>query len=195
MGAYAPAPIVTPALMAQIQQTILEPALAQLRQLGIDYRGILYAGLMITPDNQPKVIEFNCRFGDPETQVVLPLLETPLEAVLLACADQQLAELPPLSWKLGAAVCVVVAAPGYPGNYAKGSPITGIEQAETQGAVVFQAGTCLKQELLSDGGRVLGVTAIGDSLPDALANVYNAVEQIQFAGMYYRRDIGHRALV
>jgi phosphoribosylamine---glycine ligase len=140
------------------------------------------------------VIEFNCRFGDPETQVVLPLLETPLEILLLACARQQLAELPPLAWKPGASACVVIAAPGYPGNYVKGSQISGIKQAEAQGAIVFQAGTRLKQQLVSDGGRVLGVTATGASLQEALTNAYGAVEQIQFEGMYYRKDIGYRAL-
>jgi phosphoribosylamine---glycine ligase len=195
MGAYAPAPLVTPALMERIQQEILEPALATLRQRGIDYRGVLYAGLMITPEGDPKVIEFNCRFGDPETQVVLPLLETPLDELLLACAQQRLEQLPPLSWNPGSAVCVVIAAEGYPGSYAKGAAIGGLPEAEASGAVVFHAGTKLKQQqIVSDGGRVLGVTAVGGSLPDALTRVYRAVEAIQFEGMYYRRDIGHRAM-
>jgi phosphoribosylamine---glycine ligase len=195
MGAYAPALIVTPSLMERIQQEILEPTLAALRYQGIDYRGVLYAGLMITPDGDPKVIEFNCRFGDPETQAVLPLLETPLDTVLLACAQQKLDQLPPLSWNPGAAVCVVVAAEGYPGSYRKGDVINGIRQAEANGAMVFHAGTKLKQQqLVSDGGRVLGVTAVGQSLPDALAQVYAAVEQLRLEGMYYRRDIGHRAI-
>lgn len=195
MGAYAPAPVVTPALMERIQQEVLEPALATLQAQGIDYRGVLYAGLMITPSGDPKVIEFNCRFGDPETQVVLPLLETPLDEVLLACAQQRLAQLPPLQWKDGAAVCVVAAAQGYPDSYRKGDAITGLEQAEATGAIVFHAGTRLKQEqIVSDGGRVLGVTAIGDSLPDALSQVYAATACIQFEGMHYRSDIAHRAL-
>jgi phosphoribosylamine--glycine ligase len=194
MGAYAPAPIATPALMEQIQQQILEPTIAALRQRGIDYRGVIYAGLMITPEGEPKVIEFNCRFGDPETQVVLPLLETPLDAVLLACTQQRLEQLPPLIWNSGAAACVVLAAQGYPGDYQKGHVITGIEQAEQTGAVVFHAGTRLKQQLVSDGGRVLGVTAVGASLTEALSQAYAAVEKIHFADMYYRRDIGHRAI-
>ncbi|MFM7424313.1 MAG: phosphoribosylamine--glycine ligase, partial [Elainella sp.] len=194
MGAYAPAPIATPELMARVQREVLEPALQALRQRGIDYRGVLYAGLMISPEGDPKVIEFNCRFGDPETQVVLPLLQTPLEQVLLACAQQNLADLPPLSWHPGAAASVVVAAPGYPGSYPKGIPIGGLDQAESQGAVVFHAGTRLKESLVSDGGRVLNVTAVGDSLQQALDNAYRAIDQIQFEGMYYRRDIGHRAL-
>ena len=194
MGAYAPAPIVTPDLMQTIQQQILEPALAALQQRGIDYRGVLYAGLMISPDGQPKVIEFNCRFGDPETQVVLPLLETPLEALLLACAQQKLASFPPLEWRSGAAACVVVAAPGYPGHYSKGAPITGLEAAAAVGATVFHAGTRLKQQLVSDGGRVLNVTATGADLSSALSKAYSAIDKIQFEGMYYRKDIGHLAL-
>jgi phosphoribosylamine--glycine ligase len=195
MGAYAPAPIVTPTLMERIQQEILQPTIAALGQRGIDYRGVLYAGLMINPDGTPKVIEFNCRFGDPETQVVLPLLETPLETVMLACAQQQLDRLPPLSWNLGAAACVVVAAEGYPGKYQKGLPLHGIAQAESRGALVFHAGTKLKQQqLVTDGGRVLGVTAVGADLKTAIDQAYAAVQCIEFAGMYYRRDIGQRAL-
>ncbi|NJN56879.1 MAG: phosphoribosylamine--glycine ligase [Leptolyngbyaceae cyanobacterium SL_5_9] len=195
MGAYAPTPIVTPALMNRIQREVLEPAIATLNHRGIDYRGVLYAGLMITPAGDPKVIEFNCRFGDPETQVVLPLLETPLETLLLACAQQRLAQLPPLTWKPGASVCVVVAAEGYPDVYRKGSPIEGIQAAEEAGAMVFHAGTKLKQQqLVADGGRVLGVTAVGDSLEEAIAKAYRAVDCIEFESMYARRDIGYRIL-
>lgn len=194
MGAYAPAPLVTPALLERIQQEILEPTLAALQKRGIDYRGVLYAGLMITPAGDPKVIEFNCRFGDPETQAVLPLLDTPLDMVLLACAQQRLAQLPPLEWKAGASACVVIAAEGYPGSYKKGTPIAGIQAAEATGAMVFHAGTKYKQQLVSDGGRVLGVTALGETFKAAIANAYTAVEKIHFDGMYYRRDIGHRAL-
>lgn len=195
MGAYAPAPIVTSALMQQIQQVILEPAIAQLRQRGIDYRGVLYAGLMITPPGEVKVIEFNCRFGDPETQVLLPLLETPLEDLLFACAQQKLAEHSPIVWKAGAAACVVLAAGGYPGSFRKGLPISGVAKAESRGALVFHAGTQLKQkQLVSDGGRVLGVTAVGETFQQAIAQAYAAVDYIQFEGMYYRRDIGHRVL-
>jgi phosphoribosylamine--glycine ligase len=133
MGAYAPAPIVTPALMTRIEQEILQPTVDALRQRGIDYRGVLYAGLMITPQGDPMVLEFNCRFGDPETQAILPLLETPLEDLLLACTQQRLEQFPPITWKPGAAVCVVAAAQGYPGAYQKGQVITGIEQAEELG--------------------------------------------------------------
>jgi phosphoribosylamine---glycine ligase len=195
MGAYAPAPLVTPELMARIQQEVLEPTIACLRQRQIDYRGVLYAGLMITPAGDPKVIEFNCRFGDPETQVVLPLLETPLETVLLACAQQRLAELPPLQWKAGAAACVVVAAGGYPAAFKKGAAIAGIEAAEALGAMVFHAGTKINQnQCLSDGGRVLGVTAVAESFKAAIDLAYQATARIEFTDMYYRRDIGHRVV-
>jgi phosphoribosylamine---glycine ligase len=195
MGAYAPAPVVTPALMERIQQEILEPTIAALRQQEIDYRGVLYAGLMITPAGDPKVIEFNCRFGDPETQAVLPLLDTPLDALMMACVQQRLDEFPPLSWKPGAAACVVMASEGYPEKYKKGLPLRGIAQAEATGAIVFHAGTKLKQnQLVTDGGRVLNVTAVGEDFKSAIAQAYAAVEKIEFEGMYYRRDIGQRAI-
>ncbi|PSN75850.1 phosphoribosylamine--glycine ligase, partial [filamentous cyanobacterium CCP4] len=132
MGAYAPTPVVTPEIMARVQSEVLEPAIATLRRRGIDYRGVLYAGLMITPEGDPKVVEFNCRFGDPETQAVLPLLETPLDEVMLACIEGRLDKLE-LQWKPGAAACVVVAAEGYPGNYPKGMEIFGFEEAAATG--------------------------------------------------------------
>lgn len=192
MGAYAPAPLVTPALMAQIEKEILQPTVDALRHRGIDYRGVLYAGLMITPQGDPTVLEFNCRFGDPETQAILPLLETSLEDLLLACTQQRLEQLPPITWKSGAAVCVVAAAQGYPGAYQKGQAIAGIKQAESLGVTVFQAGTQLKQQqLVTDGGRVLGVTGIGETLEEAIASTYSGIDRIQFEGMYYRKDIGH----
>jgi len=193
MGAYAPAPIVTPALMERIEREILQPTVNALRQRGIDYRGILYAGLMITPQGDPMVLEFNCRFGDPETQAILPLLETPLEELLLACTQQRLEQLPALAWKPEVAVSVVAAAEGYPGTFQKGHPITGIDQAQELGATVFCAGTHLKkQQLVTDGGRVLNVTATGETFETAIAKAYAAMDCIQFEGMYYRKDIGHR---
>jgi len=193
MGAYAPAPIVTPALMERIEREILQPTVNALRQRGIDYRGILYAGLMITPQGDPMVLEFNCRFGDPETQAILPLLETPLEELLLACTQQRLEQLPALAWKPEVAVSVVAAAEGYPGTFQKGHPITGIDQAQALGATVFCAGTHLKkQQLVTDGGRVLNVTATGETFETAIAKAYAAMDCIQFEGMYYRKDIGHR---
>ncbi|MCP2731539.1 phosphoribosylamine--glycine ligase [Limnofasciculus baicalensis] len=194
MGAYAPAPLVTPQLMARIEKEILQPTVDALRQRGIDYRGVIYAGLMITPQGNPTVLEFNCRFGDPETQAILPLLETPLEDLILACVQKKLNDLPPISWKSGAAACVVAAAQGYPGSYKKGNPISGIEQAQAKGTMVFSAGTRLKeQQQVTDGGRVLSVAATGDTLAGAIAQAYSGMNCIEFEGMYYRKDIGHRA--
>jgi phosphoribosylamine--glycine ligase len=194
MGVYAPAPIAPPELMEKITQEVLQPTVETLRKRGIDYRGVLYAGLMVH-EGKIKILEYNCRFGDPETQAILPLLETPLEDVLLACAEQRLSEFPPLQWKAASSVCVVLASQGYPGAYEKEKVITGIDKAEQQPAVVFHAGTKMQSgQLLTDGGRVLGVTAIGETFTDAIAQVYQAVEKIDFEGKYYRRDIGHRAL-
>ncbi|GBF81536.1 phosphoribosylamine--glycine ligase [Aphanothece sacrum] len=193
MGVYAPAPIATPALLQRIQTEILEPTVKALRDRGIDYRGVLYAGLMITPQGEAIVLEYNCRFGDPETQAILPLLKTPLDEVLLACVEQRLGEFQPLEWHPGSAVCVVMASGGYPGSYEKGKAITGIEQAEGLGVTVFQAGTRLNGDrLVTDGGRVLGVTALGQNFNEAITLVYQGVEQIDFEGQYYRRDIGHQ---
>jgi phosphoribosylamine---glycine ligase len=193
MGVYAPAPVVTPAILAQVQTTVLEPAIAWLKAHNIPYCGILYAGLMISPQGEIKVIEFNCRFGDPETQAILPLLETPLDTLMLACATGKLAEQPPLVWRSGVAACVVLAAPGYPGKYPKGMEISGIAAAEAQGAMVFHAGTHAKNgAIVSDGGRILGVTALGENFDQAFARAYAAVDAIEFTGKYFRRDIGHR---
>ncbi len=193
MGAYAPTPIAPPALRARITKEILQPTVEILRHRGIDYRGVLYAGLMITPSGEPKILEFNCRFGDPEIQAILPLLETPLDELLLACVEQRLADLPPIEWQQGSAVCVVVASGGYPGSYEKGKLINGIAEAEATGAIVFHAGTQLKDgQILTDGGRVLGITAVEGSFEQAIASAYQAVAKINFEKMYYRRDIGHR---
>ena len=196
MGAYAPAPIATPELMARVQTEVLERTITALQARGIDYRGILYAGLMISPDGDFRVLEFNCRFGDPETQVILPMLETPLEDLILACIEQRLGDMPPIAWKQGAAATVVAASGGYPGEYAKGQVITGFEAAQTAGATVFHAGTRLNaaQEVVTDGGRVLNVTGLGEDFQEALAQAYAGIEHIQFDQMYYRRDIGYRVL-
>ena len=192
MGAYAPAPLVTPQLMQRIQTEVLNPTLRTLQNRGIDYRGVLYAGLMITPEGDPKVIEFNCRFGDPETQVVLPLLETPLLDLLLACTEQRLADLPPLSWKPGASACVVAAAGGYPGGYEKGEAIAGLEQLPNT-AQVFHAGTQIQSgQPVTSGGRVLAVSCCGADFDQAFDQVYAALDTIRFDKMYYRRDIGHQ---
>lgn len=196
MGAYAPAPIATKELMARVQTEVLERTIAALKSRGIDYRGVLYAGLMITPEGDFKVLEFNCRFGDPETQVILPLLETPLDELILACIEQKLGEMPPLAWKLGAAATVVAASGGYPGEYEKGKVIIGIPEAEATGAKVFHAGTKLnaQQQIVTDGGRVLNITGIGENFQQAIAQAYTSIKHIQFSGIYYRRDIGHRVI-
>ena len=195
MGAYCPTPVMPLELLERVQTEILEPTLRGLKSRGIDYCGVLYAGLIITPDGVPKVIEFNCRFGDPETQAVLPLLETPLDDIVLACCEQTLASQPPFQWKEGASACVVMAAQGYPGRYKKGLKIDGISTAESEDSnmVVFHAGTRLSEDtLLSTGGRVLGITAIAPTFEGAIAKAYHAINKIDFPGSYYRRDIGHR---
>ncbi len=193
MGVYAPAPVATPEIMAQVQVQVLEPAIAELKRRGIQFCGVLYAGLMITPTGEAKVIEFNCRFGDPETQAVLPLLEGPFHKLLLACAEGKLADFGPLAWKSAVSACVVAASGGYPGAYKKGLPITGIPEAQSKGSLVFHAGTTQKKDVLvSDGGRVLGVTAIAPSFDEAFGQAYEAMKSIEFEGLYYRRDIGHR---
>jgi phosphoribosylamine--glycine ligase len=193
MGVYAPAPICTPEILSMVETDVLKKTIAELRQRGIDYRGILYAGLMVSPTGEVKVLEFNCRFGDPETQAVMALLETPSDELLMACVEGNLEAQLPLKWHEGSAVCVVVAAGGYPEAYEKGKMIEGIDMAEANNALVFHAGTkSVDGKILSDGGRVLGVTAIGANFDEAIAKVYPAVSKISFEGMYYRRDIGHR---
>lgn len=193
MGAYAPTPLINADLQQRITNEVLEPTLKQLQKQGIDYRGVLYAGLMITPEGEPKVLEFNCRFGDPETQAVLPLLKTPLVDILLACAEQKLADLPPFEWYEGSAVCVVLTAGGYPASYEKGKVISGIAAAEAENVIVFHAGTKLEnQEIITNGGRVLGITCKAGDFKTAIEQTYNAVAKIDFEDMYYRTDIGHR---
>jgi phosphoribosylamine--glycine ligase len=195
MGAYAPAPIATPQIMERVQKEVLEKAIAILKTKNIDYRGILYAGLMIAPDGNFKVLEFNCRFGDPETQVILPLLSTPLEELMIACVQQRLEDMPPIAWKGGASATVVAASGGYPGAYEKGKVITGIEQALSAGTNVFHAGTKLhQQQVVTDGGRVLNVTGIGENFDQAIASAYAGIKCIHFEGIYYRHDIGHRVM-
>jgi phosphoribosylamine--glycine ligase len=193
MGAYAPAPLVTPEIMQRITTEVLQPTIDTLNQRGIDYRGILYAGLMITPEGEPKVIEFNCRFGDPETQAVLPLLDTPLDELMLACVKGELANTT-IKWKSGSAVCVVAAAGGYPDAYQKGKTITGLDTITDTDAIIFHAGTNLEGDrTLTNGGRVLGITASGENLQKAISQVYSAIARIDFEDMYYRKDIAQKA--
>jgi phosphoribosylamine--glycine ligase len=195
MGAYSPAPVLDDAVMTQVWERILSPTLAGLNAEGLDFRGCLYVGLMIGPQG-PRVVEYNVRFGDPETQVVLPRLDSDLLEVLWACSQGRLAELPPLAWKDGACATVVWASAGYPASADKGQAISGLEQAAEQaGAVVFHAGTALKDGVWrTSGGRVLAVTALGPDLKSALQAAYAAGAKISFQGMQFRRDIGHRAL-
>ncbi len=193
MGAYSPAPVVTPALWAQIETHVLQPFLRGCRADGLDYRGLIYAGVMVTAAG-PKVLEFNVRFGDPETQAVLPRLQSDLAAGMLAVVDNRLADFA-LTWSPDAAVCVVLAAGGYPGTYAKGKVIRGLDAAAATGAVVFHAGTRRAgSDLVTAGGRVLGVTALGADIATAARRAYAAVDCIAWDGVYCRRDIAHRAL-
>lgn len=194
MGAYAPAPLITPSLLETIKQTVLQPALDGLRSEGTPYAGILYAGLMMTQAGL-KVLEFNCRFGDPETQVILPLLETDLVDVVEAALDGQLDRMT-LKWKSGSAATVVAASEGYPGSYPKGREISGLDGvAALKDVVVFHAGTQQGEDdrLFTGGGRVLAVTGSGDNLAQALNHAYAGLEKINFRGMYFRRDIGAKA--
>ena len=193
MGTYAPAPVMTPELTERAVEEILKPTISAMKKEGRAYRGCLYLGLMITADG-PKVVEFNARFGDPETQVVLPLLDADLVQIMHACAGGTLADVP-IRWKDGAAVCVVLAAGGYPASYEKGNEIYGIGNAEKLGALVFHAGTAKKNgKIVTNGGRVLGVVGMGKDIASAVQSAYDAVDQISFKGEYHRKDIAHRAL-
>jgi len=194
MGAYSPTPLITSAMMAQIERQILIPAVDGLKRDGIEYSGVLYAGLMITP-NGPKVLEFNCRFGDPETQPLMMRLKSDLAEVLLATAEGRLNKID-LKWDPRPAICIVAASGGYPGSFKSGLPITGIEKADAMTDVkVFHAGTALKDgKVVTNGGRVLGVTAIGKTLADAQKKAYSAMAQIHFEGMHFRKDIGMQAI-
>jgi phosphoribosylamine--glycine ligase len=192
MGAYCPAPVVTEALAAEVQERILIPTVRALRNRGIVYKGVLYAGIMVTNDG-PKVLEYNVRFGDPEVQAVLMRLETDLVEVMEAVVEERLREVA-LAWRNQHAICVVAASGRYPDAYEKGKVITGLDEAG-RGAVVFHAGTKSKDgQIVTNGGRVLGVTALGATLAEAADNAYAALAKIHFDGIYYRRDIGHRAL-
>lgn len=194
MGTYSPAPIFTPELERRVRAEVFDRTLAGLRADGIPFCGVLYAGLMLTPDG-PKILEYNCRFGDPETQVILPRLKNDLAAVLLAACDGNLESIT-LEWRSEAAVCVILAAGGYPGSYSKGDSIRGLEAAATQKEThVFHAGTALAgNHVVTAGGRVLGVTALGKDLREAVARAYHAADMIQFEGRHCRRDIAAGAL-
>ncbi len=194
MGAYAPTPVVTPEIQDQVLRRIVKPTLQGLSTEGSPYKGILYVGLMICQDG-PKVLEFNCRLGDPEAQVVLPLLDSDLVDIMEAVIDDRLDRLT-VRWKAVSAICVVLASAGYPGKPKTGIPISGLDQAEQLKQVfVFHAGTALhRKKVVTEGGRVLGITALGSDLRSARVRAYEAVNKIHFQGMQYRKDIGARAL-
>lgn len=189
MGAVAPVPLVTAEILQEIDEIIVRPILKALAECGRPFTGLLYPGLKITSSGL-KVLEFNARFGDPETQSYMRLLKTDLFDILEACVDGTLSKLK-IEWYSGFAACVVIASGGYPDAYKKGVPIYGVAEAErVPGIVVFHAGTSFTDKLRTSGGRVLGITAIGDTLPDALYRAYEAARLIKFEGIHYRRDIG-----
>lgn len=194
MGAYSPAPVVTPELERKIMNRIMNPVLKGLRSEGIKFRGVLYAGLMVK-DGEPSVLEFNCRMGDPETQPVLMRMETDLVDIARAIAEERLSDIR-LSWRPGASVCVVLASGGYPGSYEKGKPIRGLDRVSgREDVMVFHAGTSFNDgSVVTSGGRVLGVTALGPDIRAAKELAMGAIGEIGFEGMHYRRDIGDKAL-
>jgi phosphoribosylamine---glycine ligase len=194
MGAYSPAPVVTPALAERIVNEIMLPTIQGLKRRGITYKGILYAGLMINGANV-KVVEFNARFGDPECQPLMVRLQSDLVEVMDATIDERLANVL-LTWNPDPAVCVVLTAGGYPGHYETGKPIAGLTAlGQWQDGVVFHAGTAkIDSQIVTKGGRVLGVTATGKDISAAIATAYQAVAKISWPGIHYRRDIGQRAL-
>ena len=195
MGTYSPAPILNKDLIQEIMQKFIIPTVNGMKKEGHIYRGVLYAGLMIT-ENGPKLIEYNARFGDPETQVLLMRLKTDLLPALIACADGTLDQIN-LDWDRSAAICVVMAANGYPAEYKKGTSIKGLQKAgKIEGTQIFHAGTLLNQQgdLIANGGRVLGITSLGEDLTMAQKRAYAAVDLIDWTDGFCRRDIGWRAI-
>ncbi|MDZ7291103.1 MAG: phosphoribosylamine--glycine ligase [candidate division KSB1 bacterium] len=194
MGAYAPVPFMRAELLQRIEREILHPVIAAMAQENLPYRGVLYAGLMITKDG-PKVVEFNCRFGDPETQAILPLIESDLAEAAWRVANGDLGN---YELKIAPrwALSVVLASGGYPGSFEKGKKIEGLEKAHDRNVLIFHAGTMRHPngELVTSGGRVLAVTGLGDDFHHARAKAYQAAEKIQFEGMHYRKDIGMKAM-
>jgi len=194
MGAYSPAPVVTEDMMNHITREIFVPVVDGMNRNGTPYKGVLYAGLMITGGG-PRVLEFNVRFGDPETQPILARLKSELLEVLLAVCDGTLDRIT-LEWDRRPAVCVVMASGGYPGDYEKGKKILGLQEAQqSEDVIVFHAGTKdMDGDIVTNGGRVLGVTALGQTIRDAKERAYRAVDKIKFDGAYCRRDIAHKAI-
>lgn len=194
MGACSPAPVLTAEVEARVMNEVMRPVVRVMRENGAPFTGVLYAGLMISPDGTPRVLEFNCRFGDPECQPLMMRLRTDLLDLMEAARAGRLDRIT-LSWDRRSALGVVMASGGYPGSYAKGHPISGLDDADSSSAKVFHAGTDVKDgEVVTAGGRVLCVTALGESLPEAREKAYGAVSGIAFEGAFHRSDIGHRAL-
>ncbi|MCH8944559.1 MAG: phosphoribosylamine--glycine ligase [Proteobacteria bacterium] len=194
MGAYSPAPVVTAEIEERIMELVIRPTLQGMRAEGRNYLGFLYAGLMIMPDGTPRVIEFNCRLGDPETQPIMTRLKSDLVAICSATLDGSLAR-QSADWDSRAALGVVLAAGGYPRSYARGKPISGLDEADSATQKVFHAGTALDEDgVVTSGGRVLCVVGLGDTVADAAQRAYDSVDKIDWEGVYCRRDIGHRAI-
>ncbi len=197
MGAYSPAPILDADMQERVMTEIVNPTIKGMRDMGIPYTGVLYVGLMIGPDGNPRVVEYNCRFGDPECQVIMARLKGEILPLMLACATGfDLADCRRPERFEDAAVCVVMATNGYPAAYEKGSVIKGLDEAEAsaEGVVVFHAGTAEKNgEIVAAGGRVLGVTALADTITDAIDKAYKAVDKVDWPEGFYRSDIGWRA--
>jgi len=193
MGAYSPAPVFTEIMRQKVHDQIMQPMIRAMQQEDRPFKGILYAGLMLTKTGS-QVLEFNVRFGDPETQPLLVRMDSDIIPVFEACIDGTLDQCP-LQWKNESSVCVVMAAEGYPGPYEKGKPISGLQNANSlPGVEVFHAGTKTQDgEVLTQGGRILGVTATGENIGTAIAKAYEAVDKIKWQGIHYRKDIGHRA--
>jgi phosphoribosylamine--glycine ligase len=194
MGAYSPAPVVTDEVQERIIEKILRPIIYGMEEEGRTYKGVLYAGLMIH-DGYPKVLEFNARFGDPETQPVLMRMKGDIVPILEACMKGNLSQ-HRIEWDNRASVCVVMSSKGYPGDYEKGKIIGGLEEvSQTKGVFVFHAGTTLKDgQMVTNGGRVLGVTGLGEDIPRAIERTYQAVKKISWDGAHFRTDIGQKAL-
>ena len=194
MGAYSPAPVVTPALHDRIMKEVIEPTVKGMASEGNPYKGFLYAGVMIDSDGTPNVLEYNCRFGDPETQPIILRLQSDLADMCLAAMEQRLDQIQ-VKWDDRAALGVVMAAGGYPVGYQKGDVITGLTEAEGEGAKIFHAGTALKDDqVVTSGGRVLCATALGKTVSEAQTKAYDLVRTVQWNGVYYRKDIGYRAV-
>jgi len=198
MGAYSPTPIITPSLQQRVLAEIIEPTIQGMRQAGTPYVGFLYAGLMITPSGNPKLLEYNCRLGDPEAEIILLRLKSDLVELCLQALDHNLQHYQ-LDWDVRSAIGVILASEGYPGSYEKGLTITGLhnndDDNDKNNIKVFHSGTRLKNnEIITNGGRVLCVCALADSIQQAQSDLYNQIKTIQWPGVFYRHDIGYRAV-